>query len=113
MVSDGTLRLLALTLPAYLGDFKGIYLVEEPENGIHPQAIETAMQSLQSTYDAQMLLATHSMLIVGLVEPDKILCFKKSEDGATDIISGDKHPALKHWRGETDLGTLFGAGVLG
>jgi AAA15 family ATPase/GTPase len=32
MVSDGTLRLLALTLPAYLDNFDGIYLIEEPEN---------------------------------------------------------------------------------
>jgi len=39
MVSDGTLRLLALTLPAYLPDFNGIYLIEEPENGIHPRAV--------------------------------------------------------------------------
>jgi len=35
-VSDGTLRLLALTLPAYLKGLEGIYLIEEPENGIHP-----------------------------------------------------------------------------
>jgi AAA domain, putative AbiEii toxin, Type IV TA system len=41
MVSDGTLRLLALTLPAYLQDFQGVYLIEEPENGIHPRAVET------------------------------------------------------------------------
>jgi hypothetical protein len=31
MASDGTLRLLALTLPAYLNDIKGIYLIEEPK----------------------------------------------------------------------------------
>ncbi|MCP4149127.1 MAG: AAA family ATPase, partial [bacterium] len=36
MASDGTLRLLALTLPAYLPDLTGVYLIEEPENGIHP-----------------------------------------------------------------------------
>ena len=48
MVSDGTLRLLALTLPAYLADFRGVCLVEEPENGIHPGAIEAMFQSLSS-----------------------------------------------------------------
>jgi predicted ATPase len=41
MVSDGTLRLLALTLLAYGGESGRIYLIEEPENGIHPQAAET------------------------------------------------------------------------
>jgi hypothetical protein len=33
LVSDGTLRLLALTIPAYLKDMQGVFLVEEPENG--------------------------------------------------------------------------------
>ncbi|MBC7553731.1 MAG: ATP-binding protein, partial [Taibaiella sp.] len=77
LVSDGTLRLLALTLPAYLPDFSGVYLIEEPENGIHPKAIETVYQSLSSVYNAQILLATHSTVILSLVKPEQILCFAK------------------------------------
>jgi predicted ATPase len=53
MASDGTLRLLALTVPAFLPKFEGVYLIEEPENGVHPQAVETVYQSLSSVYDAQ------------------------------------------------------------
>ncbi len=34
LTSDGTLRLLALTLPAYLPEFRGTYVIEEPESGI-------------------------------------------------------------------------------
>ncbi|MBI2875670.1 MAG: ATP-binding protein, partial [Candidatus Tectomicrobia bacterium] len=113
VVSDGTLRLLALTLPAYLPDFKGIYLIEEPENGIHPRAVETMYQSLSSAYDAQILLATHSPVILSIAEADQVLCFAKTMEGATDIVLGSKHPALKEWRGETSLGVLFAAGVLG
>ena len=59
LVSDGTLRLTVLTLPAYLADFRGIYLIEEPENGVHPGAVATVYDSLSSVYDAQVLLATH------------------------------------------------------
>ena len=113
MVSDGTLRLLALTLPAYLKDFEGIFLIEEPENGIHPQAVATAIQSLTSVYNAQVLLATHSPVILSMVEPAQVLCFAKTDDGATDIVLGSEHPALKDWRGEVNLGVLFAAGVLG
>ena len=50
MASDGTLRMMALTLPAYVDNFRGIYLIEEPENGIHPSAIETVYQSRGSVY---------------------------------------------------------------
>lgn len=113
VVSDGTLRLLALTLPAYLPDLKGIYLIEEPENGIHPKAVETVFQSLSSVYDAQILLASHSPVILGISAVEHILCFAKTENGATDIVAGNLHPALKDWKGEINLGVLFASGVLG
>jgi hypothetical protein len=113
MASDGTLRLLALTLPAYLRELRSVYLIEEPENGIHPRAVETMYQSLSSVYDAQILMATHSPVILSAARPKDILCFAKTEQGATDIVRGDEHPELSHWRGETDLGTLFASGVLG
>jgi predicted ATPase len=113
MVSDGTLRLLALTIPAYLPDFRGICLIEEPENGIHPSAVETVFQSLSSIYEAQVLLATHSPVILSVAEPKDLLCFKKNASGATDIVRGDAHPALRTWKGEVSLGHLFAGGVLG
>ncbi len=113
MASDGTLRMLALTLLAYLEEFKGIYLIEEPENGIHPRAIETMTQSLSSVYDAQVLLATHSPVILSTVEAEQVLCFAKDPEGATIITKGSEHPALQSWKHETTLGTLFAAGVLG
>ncbi len=113
MASDGTLRLLALTLPAYLPDFRGIYLIEEPENGIHPKAVEAMFQSLSSTYDAQVLLATHSPVILSVADVRQLLCFAKTPEGVTDIVPGHEHPRLKEWRGETTLGVLFASGVLG
>ena len=113
MASDGTLRLLALTVLAYLPDVSGIYLIEEPENGIHPRAVDTIFQSLSSVYDAQILLATHSPVILSMVAPSQVLCFAKTSDGAVDIVSGDEHPALRDWRGEANLGVLFAGGVMG
>jgi predicted ATPase len=113
MASDGTLRLLALTVPAYLPEFNGILLIEEPENGIHPRAVETMFQSLSSVYGAQVLLATHSPVILSVTDIRDVLCFARDPSGATDIVSGDQHPSLRNWRGETNLGTLFAAGVLG
>jgi predicted ATPase len=113
MASDGTLRLMALTLPAYLPGLTGVYLIEEPENGVHPRAVETMFQSLSSVYNAQILLATHSPVILSLVDPADLLCFAKTAEGATDIVSGKEHPALRDWRGEVNLSDLFAGGVLG
>ena len=113
LVSDGTLRMLALTILAYIPSLEGVYLIEEPENGIHPRAVETVLQSLSSVYSAQVLLATHSPVILSLVQPELVLCFSRTSQGATDIVLGSDHPRLRQWRGETDLGTLFASGVLG
>ena len=112
LVSDGTLRLTALTLPAYLGDLEGIYLIEEPENGIHPKAVSTVFDSLSSVYGAQVLLATHSPVVLNLANLEQVLCFAKDGAGATDIVVGTEHPALRQWQGDVDLGTLLASGVL-
>ena len=114
LLSDGTLRFLALTLLAYVPEHRGVYLIEEPENGIHPLAVDAVFQSLSSVYDSQVLVATHSPLLVGLAaeHPERILCFAKNKLGATDIVTGRDHPRLRDWRGQVDLGTLYASGVL-
>ena len=48
-----------------------------------------------------------------MVAAADVLCFAKTAEGATDIVRGDAHPALKNWKGETNLSVLFAAGVLG
>lgn len=71
------------------------------------------MQSLSSVYNAQILIASHAPVILGSVDAQSVLCFAKSENGATDIVAGDKHPRLRDWKREENLGVLFAAGVLG
>ena len=95
LLSDGTLRLFALTLLAYLPHHQEIYLIEEVENGVHPRAIEAVFDSLSSVYDGQVLLATHSPLIVGLSKPEQVLCFAKNASGATSIVRGSEASKVK------------------
>ncbi|MFZ5515173.1 MAG: methylation-associated defense system AAA family ATPase MAD3 [Candidatus Zhuqueibacterota bacterium] len=112
LLSDGTLRLLAQTLIAYLPEKDRLFMIEEPENGLHPLAIESVYQSLSSCYDNQIILATHSPGIIRLAEPRDIICFSKTESGLIDICPGLEHPRLKNWMKGIDLATLHAAGVL-
>jgi hypothetical protein len=112
MLSDGELRLLALTILAYMPDTRRIYLIEEPENGLHPTAVEAVYQSLSSVYGGQVLVATHSPILLSLARPDELLCFAKTAEGSK-IVRGDEHPVLKEWKGEVNISDLFAAGVLG
>ena len=112
MVSDGTLRFLAITLIPYLSYPEQIYLLEEPENGIHPLALDAIYDSLSSAYNSQVFVATHSPAFLKLAEPNEVLCFAKDERGATDIIRGDCHPILRDWQGSVDVNALFAKGVI-
>ena len=111
--SDGTVRFLALTLLAYLPVSGEIYVLEEPENGIHPLALDAVYDSLSSAYDSQVLVATHSPAFLTLARPDEVLCFAKDNDGATDIVSGSDHPLLRDWQDSVDMNLLFATGVIG
>jgi predicted ATPase len=112
VVSDGTLCLLALTILAYMPEPNQLYLIEEPENAVHPTAVETIYQSLSSLYDSQVLMASHSPILLGLAKPEELLCFNRTAEG-TEIVPGNEHPALKEWKGEVSISDLFAAGVLG
>lgn len=115
-VSGGTLRLLALTLLAYL-PAETIscrrFFIEEPENGLHPNAVDAVYDSLASVYDHQVFVATYSQGFVRRAFPEEILCFACAEDETTDIVRGDRHPILAGWDGWKDPTLLFATGVFG
>ncbi len=112
MLSDGTLRFLALALIPYLPPQNRIFLIEEPENGIHPGAIEGVFEALSATWNSQVLVATHSPIFLKLAYEDDLLIFRKTHEGSTDIIRGKEHKELKRWKGKTDLDVLFVGGIL-
>lgn len=113
-LSDGTLHILALTILPYLRELPELICVEEPENGIHPRAIETVLQSLSSIYDAQVWVTTQSPVVLAHTEDlTAVMVMQTQADGSAVAVRGSEHPRLRDWQGSIDLGSLFAAGVLG
>ena len=114
-VSEGTLRFLALTLLGYLPEERGVWLIEEPENGIHPQALEAVVEALATAQNIQVLMATHSPTILDCkdyIKPSNLLCFRL-ENGATVIETAED--LMRKWETKTlalTLGDLMAWGVL-
>ncbi|MBC6418950.1 MAG: ATP-binding protein, partial [Prochloron sp. SP5CPC1] len=68
-LDHGILPMLALTLLAYMDMPRGgIYLIQEPENDIHPKAIEAVFTALASVCDRQIFLRTRSSLFLDLAK---------------------------------------------
>jgi predicted ATPase len=113
LASFGTLRTLALTLPAFLpADEPRLYLFEEPENGIHPKAIEIVMAAIQSIPNAQTFVTTHSPMIVQQAGVESLLLFSK-KDKEVVVEHGGDNPILRELNGAPDLATVFASRVLG
>jgi predicted ATPase len=84
-LSDGTLRFLALTILELDPEDTGLLCLEEPENGIHPERMESMLTLLKDiAVDVnepvgpdnplrQVIINTHSPSVVGLVEDESLL----------------------------------------
>lgn len=111
-LSEGTLRILCLTLLPYLSKQPTIFATKAPENGIHPQVITAVLQSLSSLYDSQVFVSSHSPLVLAETKLSQVLCARQTSSGGVEMIAGDRHPRLQSWEGGIDLGTLFAVGIL-
>lgn len=90
-LSDGTLRFLALAALRLDSTDTGVICLEEPENGIHPLRIPAMLHLLEGiAVDTmapmgtdnplrQVIINTHSPVIVRGIKPDELLAAKQVE----------------------------------
>jgi predicted ATPase len=114
LLSDGTLRLMALSLLSYAEpeEQRGIVLVEEPENGLHPLAIQSVHQALSTMRTTQVFVATHSPVFLASTEMEQALVFRRAADGVAEVCRGDEVAALRNWKNDVRLANVFASGVL-
>ena len=111
-LSVGMLQILALTILPYLTNLPKLIFLDEPENHIHPRAIEVILQSLSSVYDSQIWISTHSPTVLAHTDLDAVIVMQKDKNDGSRAILGSQHPRLTDWQASIDLGSLFAAGVL-
>ena len=112
--SDGTLRFLALATlllqPARLRP--SIILLDEPELGLHPDAINLLCSLIQSVaVETQVVLATQAPFLVDHFEPEDVIVVDRV-DGRSEFrrLSTGK---LKSWLEDYSLGDLWLKNELG
>ncbi|MBR1851242.1 MAG: AAA family ATPase [Bacteroidales bacterium] len=85
-ISDGTLRyiiLLSILMNKQGGRFVGL---DEPEGRLHPDMIHSIADLIKSAaQNRQLIVATHSPLLLNDFELEDILVFEKDEDNSTIV----------------------------
>ena len=111
-VSDGTLRVMAHAIRDFaLPDT--LYLIEEPEDGVHPAIMQEVHDALHPVGGCQVLVATQSVSILADAEAKQVLLFAKDAEGAPDVIPVLAHPRMRDWIGSPNLCDLVAGEVLG
>lgn len=115
LLSDGTLRFICLTTlllqPAYL--LPDTVLIDEPELGLHPFAINLLadmMKELSQT--KQLIVSTQSVELLNALEPEHVVVAQRV-GGSTTLERLDE-AQLKGWLDDyQSLGELWKRNVLG
>lgn len=98
VVSDGTLRVLALLAVLYDPSHRGVVCFEEPENGVHPARLTALIRHLRALVTdpnrevddgaeplSQLLVASHSPVVLAALRNDDVVFADMSTvaDGAS------------------------------
>jgi predicted ATPase len=107
-LSDGTLRFVALaTLFLQPEEFRpSVILVDEPELGLHPYAIEMLASLIrQASVSTQVIVATQSSLLLDHFAPEDVLVANRVEGGTQ--LTRLKSEQLAAWLEDYSLGQLW------
>lgn len=122
-ISDGTFRLLAFLTALYQEGTPSIICFEELENGVHPWLLHKMIELLKivstegiNGKPVQVLITTHSPLLLNYVEPYQVRAVELDPEGKTQVHalpleSKRFQKALEAYDGE--LGELWFTNVFG
>ncbi|MBP7937489.1 MAG: AAA family ATPase [Phycisphaerae bacterium] len=113
-LSDGTLRFLALLAILLSPETAPLICIEEPELGLHPDAMSLLADLLtEASEKTQLIVTTHSdVLISALTEQaESVLVCEYLENGTE--LRRLESAKLKHWMAKYRLGEVWRLGKLG
>lgn len=113
-ISDGTLRFMALMtlLLQPIERMPSVIIVDEPELGLHPHALETLLSVMRSvSTNRQIIVSTQSIALVDHLEPEEIIIAERH--GFETQFKRLDSQKLKTWLEEYSLGELWEMNVLG
>jgi len=113
-LSDGTLRAICLIalLQQPQADLPYLIVVDEPELGLHPQALDLIASLFQAVSEhAQVLISTQSSTFVDAFEPEDIVVVER-EGEETTFMRPDA-VKLRSWLEDYSLGEVWEKNVIG
>jgi ABC-type branched-subunit amino acid transport system ATPase component len=107
LMSEGMLYYLAFAALPYL-EPTALLLIEEPENGLHPARIAEVSRILRAISEkTQVLIATHSPLVVNELRPEEVTIVTRTGEHGTKVTRLMDTPGFEERSKVYALGELW------
>lgn len=111
-LSDGTLRFICLATLLLQPSLPDLILIDEPELGLHPAAIQVLAGLLQSAATrTQLIVATQSVTLINQLLPEHVWVVEREDGGS--VFHNLKSVDMSSWLEDYSLGELWEKNILG
>lgn len=111
-LSDGTLRFIALTTLLLQPEPPSIIIIDEPELGLHPFAINKLAGLIQKvSAQSQVIVSTQSVGLVDNFEPEDIIVVDRKD--RQSVFERQNSENLQRWLENYSIGDLWLKNVIG
>lgn len=111
-LSDGSLRFICLTTLLLQPNPPEVIIIDEPELGLHPQAINKLSSIIQvASQKSQIIISTQSVNLVDNFTAEDIIVVNKN--GATSEYKRLNTNDLSQWLEEYSLGEIWEMNIIG
>lgn len=119
LLSDGTLRVLAVAAALFSVPEGSLVVVEEIDNGVHPSRAEHLLASIQKVArerNLRVLLTTHNPALLDAIPPeaipDTVACYRDSEKGDSRLVRLEDLASYPELVAQGPVGRLVTKGIL-
>lgn len=110
--SDGTIRFIALTTLLLQPNLPKTILIDEPELGLHPFAVNKLAGLIRkASATSQIIIATQSVDLVNNFEPNEIIAVDRENNQS--VFNRLDNNNLKDWLNEYSIGELWNKNIIG
>lgn len=119
LLSDGTLRVLAIAAAMLSAPEGSLVVIEEIDNGVHPSRARHLLDSIRSIAERRklrVLLSTHNPAMLDALPdaavPDVVFCYRDPASGASRLVRMHEIPDVPELLVQGPLGHLMSSGAL-
>ena len=119
LLSDGTLRVLAIAAAMLSAQQGSLVVIEEIDNGVHPSRARHLLDSIRAIAERRklrVLLSTHNPAMLDALPdaavPDVVFCYRDPETGASKLVRMQEIPDVPELLVQGPLGHLMTSGAL-